>query len=51
MAFEILPELLEEIFKDFKKLPKPAQLLLNFMFYAIPLGILVYYLDDTYGPI
>ena len=42
-------ELLEEFFKHFKDLPKPVQILLNFMFYAIPLGILIYYLDDTYG--
>ena len=49
MAIEILPELLEEFFKHFKDLPRPLQILLNFMFYAIPLGILIYYLDDTYG--
>ena len=49
MAIEILPELLEEFFKHFKDLPRPVQILLNFLFYAIPLGILVYYLDDTYG--
>ena len=49
MAIEILPELLEEFFKHFKDLPRPLQFLLNFMFYAIPLGILIYYLDDTYG--
>ena len=49
MAIEIIPELLEEFFKHFKDLPSPVQILLNFLFYAIPLGILVYYLDDTYG--
>mgnify|MGYP001181425777 FL=1 len=49
MPIEILPEFLEEFFKHFKDLPKPIQLLLNFMFYAIPFGILIYYLDDTYG--
>ena len=49
MAIEILPELLEGTFKDFKELPKSLQILLNFIFYAIPLGILIYYLDDTYG--
>ena len=49
MPIEILPSFLDELFKNFKDLPRPVQILLNFMFYAIPLGILIYYLDDTYG--
>jgi len=49
LAIEILPELLEEFLKHFKDLPRPVQILANFMFYTIPLGILIYYLDDTYG--
>ena len=49
MPIEILPSFLDELFKNFKDLPRPIQFVLNFLFYAIPLGILIYYLDDTFG--
>ena len=46
---EIIPAVLDYMFNNFKDLPRRVQFLLNFMFYAIPLGILIYYLDDTFG--
>ena len=46
---EIIPASLDYIFNNFKDLPRPVQFILNFLFYAIPLGMLIYYLDDTYG--
>jgi len=46
---EIFPAVLDYMFNNFKDLPRSIQFVLNFLFYAIPLGILIYYLDDTYG--
>ena len=46
---EIIPAFLDYMFNNFKDLPRPVQFILNFLFYAIPLGILIYYLDDTFG--
>ena len=41
--------LFNEIMKNYSDIPSGIRLILKILYYAIPLGLLAYFLDDTYG--
>tara|TARA_B100001250_G_scaffold67483_1_gene54022 strand:- start:606 stop:770 length:165 start_codon:yes stop_codon:yes gene_type:complete len=41
--------LFNEIMKNYSDIPSGIRLILKILYYTVPLGLLAYFLDDTYG--
>jgi hypothetical protein len=46
---EGIGHLFNEIMKNYSDIPSGIRLILKILYYVIPLGLLAYFLNDTYG--